>query len=114
MEFPGRHFLGKVGSGTAEAMDEAGWTLLAEVDVDNASGVLRPGAYAEVHLKLPAAAPAMILPANALLFRNRKGCGLAWSATATRLNWFGLFPAKNYGNEIEVVSGIAETDNVIP
>ena len=51
-EFPGRRFPGKLVR-TAEAIDAATRTLLTEVDVDNASGELRPGAYAEVHLKIP-------------------------------------------------------------
>jgi len=44
-------------------------TLLVEIRVNNPTGTLFSGAYAEVHLKLPSAATAFILPVNALLFR---------------------------------------------
>ena len=47
-EFPGRRFHGKLVR-TAEAMDAGTRTLLTEVDVDNPTGELKPGAYAEVH-----------------------------------------------------------------
>jgi RND family efflux transporter MFP subunit len=110
-EFPGRRFPGKLVR-TAEAMDASTRTLLVEVDVDNASGVLRPGAYAEVHLKLPAAAPAMILPANALLFRT-EGMQVGVVRNGNKVELVRIIPGKDYGNEIEVVSGIAETDNEI-
>jgi len=44
-EFPGRRFTGKLVR-NAEAIDPATRTLLIEVDVDNQSGALLPGAYA--------------------------------------------------------------------
>ena len=43
-------------------------TLQVELQVDNANGELFPGAYAEVHFKLPGN-PDAALPANTLLFR---------------------------------------------
>ena len=38
---------------TANSIDLASRTLLVEVDVDNPTGELLPGAYAQVHLKVP-------------------------------------------------------------
>src|ERR1700722_18258690 len=46
-EFPGRRFKGTLVR-TAGAIDVASRTLLVEVDVDNATGELLPGAYAQV------------------------------------------------------------------
>ena len=68
-EFPGRHFQGKLVR-TASAIDTNTRTLLVEIDVDNPTGSLLSGAYAEVHLKLPGASSSLILPVNALLFRS--------------------------------------------
>src|SRR5579864_8587923 len=67
-EAPGRHYAGKIARNST-SIDEASRTLLTEVDVDNPTGELLPGAYAEVHLKLPAATPALIVPVTALIFR---------------------------------------------
>src|SRR6202035_2818997 len=47
-EFPGRTFTGKLVR-TAEAINYTTRTLLVEVDVQNPSGELLSGAYAEVH-----------------------------------------------------------------
>src|ERR1700684_2240837 len=51
-EFPGRQFPGVLVR-TAEAINLATRTLPIEVDVDNHTGTLLTGSYAEVHLKLP-------------------------------------------------------------
>ena len=50
--FPGRKFQGKLVR-TANAIDLASRTLLVEVDVDNTTDELLPGAFTEVHLKMP-------------------------------------------------------------
>src|ERR1700741_836876 len=51
-EFPGETFRGTIVRDT-NSIDLASRTLLVEVDVDNATGRLLPGAYVFVHLKLP-------------------------------------------------------------
>jgi len=110
-EFPGRRFAGKLVR-NAEAIDPATRTLLIEVDVDNRSGALLPGAYAAVHLKLPAAAPSLILPVNALLFRT-EGLQVGVVSPEGRVELVSVILGKDYGTEVEVVSGIAEDDRVI-
>ena len=51
-EFPGRRFEGKLVR-TANAIDPTSRTLLVEIAVNNPTGQLFTGSYAEVHLKLP-------------------------------------------------------------
>jgi RND family efflux transporter MFP subunit len=68
-EFPGRRFHGKLVR-TADSMDSGTRTLLTEVDVDNPTGELKPGAYAEVHLTIPAGTPSVVVPVGAILFRS--------------------------------------------
>jgi len=51
-EFPGQTFHGTLVR-NAKRIDIASRTLLVEVDVDNPTGQLLPGAYVFVHLKLP-------------------------------------------------------------
>src|SRR6202051_4329419 len=67
-EFPGRQFPGVLVR-TAEAINLATRTLPIEVDVDNHTGTLLTGSYAEVPLKLPGAHSPHIIPANTLIFR---------------------------------------------
>ena len=58
---------------TAQALDPSLRTLQVELLVDNAKGELFPGAYAEVHFKLPGSTSTLLVPATALVFR---GAGL--------------------------------------
>jgi multidrug efflux pump subunit AcrA (membrane-fusion protein) len=109
-EFPGRKFSGELVR-TSGAIDPATRTLLTEVDVDNASGELRPGAYAEVHLQIPEGSRSLILPVSALLFRSE---GLR--VGVVRGGQAQLVPVilgKDYGNSVEIVSGLNEDDSVI-
>jgi multidrug efflux pump subunit AcrA (membrane-fusion protein) len=85
---------------------------LAEIDVDNASGELKPGAYAEVHLALPAAARSMILPVNAFLFRS-EGLRVGVVREGGKVELLPVVIGKDYGTELEVVSGIDANDQVI-
>jgi RND family efflux transporter MFP subunit len=68
-EFPGQSFTGKVVR-TAKAIDPSSRTLLVEVDVDNPSGKLMPGAFTEVHMNVHNGAAPMIIPVSALIFRT--------------------------------------------
>ncbi|HYL35360.1 MAG TPA: efflux RND transporter periplasmic adaptor subunit [Bryobacteraceae bacterium] len=110
-EFPGRRFRGTLVR-TAEAMDTSSRTLLTEVDVDNASGELRPGAYAEVHLTLPAAVSSVIVPVGAILFRS-EGLRVGLVRDANKVELVQVILGKDYGNEVEVLSGISQDDLVI-
>jgi RND family efflux transporter MFP subunit len=109
-EFPGRHFRGAIAR-TSESIDPASRTLLTEVDVDNATGELLPGAYVSVHFQLGGQAPAVILPANTLIFRSE---GLRVAVVRDgRAELRAVTPGRDFGNEIEVVSGVTPQDAVI-
>ena len=68
-EYPGKTFQGTLVR-TAEAIDPVSRTLLVEVDLDNRSGELMPGALAQVHFKTPPVGPTFIVPTAALIFRR--------------------------------------------
>ena len=110
-EFPGRRFQGELVR-TSGAIDQATRTLLTEVDVDNASGELRPGAYAEVHLQIPEGSRALIVPVSVLLFRS-EGLRVGVVRDGNRAELVPVVLGKDFGNEVEVVSGLAENDSVI-
>jgi RND family efflux transporter MFP subunit len=110
-EFPGRTFSGTLVR-NANAIDTASRTLLVEVDVDNPTGELLPGSYVSVHLKLPGGAGhGLTIPANTILFRSE---GLR--VGVVRNGHAQLVPitvGRDYGNELEVVSGLTLRDQVI-
>src|ERR1700692_1340391 len=109
-EFPGRKFQGQLVR-TASAINMTTRTLLIEVDVDNHTGTLLTGSYAEVHLKLPGPTSTYIIPANTLLFRTeglRVGVVKDGKVVLTRVT-----PGHDFGNDIEVVSGLKANDQII-
>jgi RND family efflux transporter MFP subunit len=110
-QFPGRTFQGKLVR-TANAIDLASRTLLVEVDVDNASGELLPGAFTEVHLKLPTEIPTYILPVNALIFRAQ-GLQVATVENGNRAKLVTIVLGRDFGATVEVVSGLTDADKVI-
>jgi len=110
-EFPDRRFPGKLVR-TANAIDTNTRTLLVEIDVDNPTGTLLSGAYAEVHLKLPGAPSSLILPVNALLFRS-EGLRVATVPDGQHAELKPVTLGHDFGNEVEVVSGLSGDETVI-
>ena len=110
-ELPGQRFKGTLVR-TASAIDLATRTLLVEVDVNNSSGQLLPGAYAEVHLKVPAGTPALILPVSALIFRS-DGLQVGTVESGNRATLRNVVLGHDLGSEVEVVSGLTGDDSVI-
>jgi RND family efflux transporter MFP subunit len=109
-EFPGRKFQGKVVR-TADAINVTTRTLLIEIDVDNPSGTLLTGSYAEVHLAVPTQGSTYLIPVNTLLFRTeglRVGIVRDGKVVLTTVT-----PGHDFGNEIEIVAGLKSDDQII-
>ena len=103
-EVPGRHYTGKVARNTG-VIDAVTRTLLTEVDIENASGQLMPGSYAEVHLKL-------VVPVTALIFRS-EGLQVAVVRDGNRAELVHVTQGRDFGTEVEITSGITYQDSVI-
>jgi len=109
-EFPGSKFQGKLVR-TADAINMTTRTLLIEVDVDNPTGTLLTGSYAEVHLKVPTQASTYLLPVNTLIFRSEGlQVGIVKDGNVALTT---VTPGHDFGNQIEVVSGLNAYDQVI-
>jgi len=109
-EFPGRRFPGKLVR-TANAINNATRTLQVEVDVDNPTGKLLSGSYAEVHLKLPGLASSHLLPVDTLLFRSE---GLEVAVVKDgKVLLTQVTPGRDFGNQIEILSGLSGNESVI-
>jgi RND family efflux transporter MFP subunit len=109
-EFPGRKFQGRLVR-TAEAINVTTRTLLIEIDLNNPSGTLLTGSYAEVHLAIPTQASTFLIPVNTLLFRSE---GLRVGVVEEgKVALTAVIPGHDFGNEIEIVSGLAASDQVI-
>ena len=70
-----------------------------------------PGSYAFVHFTLPKQIASVTLPSNVLLFRSD---GLRVAVVREgRAELIPIAIGREYGNEVEVVSGVGATDIVI-
>src|SRR5580704_1083550 len=109
-EFPGETFRGTLVR-NSNSIDPLSRTLLVEVDVENANGRLKPGAYVQVHLKMPEGTRSLVVPANTLLFR-REGLqvGVVRDGKAELVK---VTPGHDYGDSMEILSGLQPTDEVI-
>jgi RND family efflux transporter MFP subunit len=109
-EFPDRKFQGKLVR-TADDINLATRTLLVEIDVNNPTGTLLTGSYAEVHLAVPTQASSFLIPVNTLLFRSeglRVGIVKDGKVVLTAVT-----PGHDFGNQMEIVAGLKANDQVI-
>jgi RND family efflux transporter MFP subunit len=97
---------------TSNALDPTLRTLQVELELDNAHREVFPGAYAEVHFKLPASAESLRLPANTVLFRAA-GLQVATLDGQKRVKLKSIVQGRDFGNTIEIVSGLEPNDVVI-
>jgi RND family efflux transporter MFP subunit len=112
-DHPGVTFTAHMDS-TANAIDPTTNTLLVQLKVDNANGELLPGAYADVHFKIPPGAQGLSLqlPANTLLFRS-DGIHVATVDSTGHVVLKTIIIGHDYGSAIEVVNGLTPQDTVI-
>ena len=97
---------------TSNALDPILRTLQVELELDNANHEVFPGAYAEVHFKLAAGAATLRLPANTVLFRAA-GLQVAIVDSTQHVHLKSIVQGRDFGNTIEVLSGIDANDRVI-
>ena len=109
-EFPSRRFQGTLVR-TASAIDPATRTLLVEISVNNPTGELLTGAYAEVHLKLPTPQSSLILPVNTLMFRSEGLRVVVVNNGQTELRPITI--GHDFGSEVEVVAGLSGDEAVV-
>jgi len=110
-EFPGRRFQGTLVR-TARSLDPTSRTLNVEVDLDNSKGVLLPGAFAEVHLKVKSSAPTLTIPVSALLFRE-EGLRVAVAKSDNTAELIPITLGRDFGDYAEVTTGLTGQERVI-
>jgi len=109
-EFPNQVFRGAIVRDSS-AIDSASRTLNVEVDVENPTGRLLPGSYAFVHMRVPGPAAGLEIPATTLLFRAQ---GLQVGVVRDgRAQLVPISIGRDFGETVEVASGLQRTDAVI-
>jgi RND family efflux transporter MFP subunit len=109
---PGRIFTGTVAR-TANSLDPGSRTMLVEVHVANRDGALLPGMYAQVSLSSTRTHPPLLLPSDALIVRP-DGTEVAVVDADHTVHLKKIQVGRDYGDHMEVVSGLGEGDSVIP
>jgi len=110
-QYPDKTFEAQVAT-TSQAINMSSRTLLVELHADNPDGVLQPGAYTEVHFKLPGHPEALILPASTLIFGHH-GLQAAIVGPDDRIELKNLTVGRNFGSRIEVLTGLSASDRVV-
>jgi RND family efflux transporter MFP subunit len=110
-EFPGEKFIGTVVR-TAESIDPATRTLLTEVDVVNKDGRLLPGSYGQVHFAVGSNVQKLTVPVNAMLFRT-EGARVAVVGPGNKIELRPLNIGRDYGTTLEVLGGLAVSDQIV-
>lgn len=109
-EIPDHPVHGKV-TRIANALVPGTRTLLTEVDIPNADGVLSPGMYCTVELKIPRKTPSVIVSADALIF-NSTGLHVAVAKDGVA-HFQKVNVARDFGTTVEIHDGIKPGDKVI-
>jgi RND family efflux transporter MFP subunit len=110
-ELPNRTFVGRIVR-TSQAIDVSSRTLLTEVDIVNPGLTLLAGMYAQVHMRLAYAAPALVIPAPALFVRS-SGTQIvtvdhAEPGQPATIHFRPVVVGRDYGGTVEIQSGATE------
>jgi RND family efflux transporter MFP subunit len=108
---PGKSYPATV-TRTAQAIDPQARTLTVELDIDNASGELFPGAFTEVHFKLSTASRGLQVPGNTLLFRA-DGVHVAAVDPQDRVVLKTVTVGRDFGENLEILGGVGPSDQII-
>jgi len=111
LESRSRRFAGTV-SRTANALDPNSRTLLTEVRVLNSDHALLPGMYAQVRMVSPLIDPPLLIPGDAVV-AGSDGTKVAVLRDGQRVHFQPIEPGRDYGTEVEVLSGLASGDYVV-
>jgi RND family efflux transporter MFP subunit len=110
-ELPDRKFPGAV-TRTANSLDPATRTLLAEVQVQNSDGRLMPGMYVQVDLNLPRKDPPLLIPGDTLVTRP-EGTLVALLSANDTVHFQHIKVGRDFGDRIEVLSGLQGGERAI-
>jgi membrane fusion protein (multidrug efflux system) len=110
-EYPNRTFPATV-EASSQSVDVGSGTTRMQLGLDNSSGELLPGSYANVRLNLQREGVPLHIPASALIF-NGSGLRVATVGADDKVLFKTVTIARDLGKEIELGSGLSPDDRVI-
>jgi RND family efflux transporter MFP subunit len=110
-EYPGKVYTGVVDA-SSRSVDAQSGTTRMQILVDNNTGQLMPGAFANTRIELPVNLQALSIPAGALIF-DQKGMRVATVDTDGKVVLKPITIARDLGQVVEVATGLEASDRVI-
>ncbi|WP_414643034.1 efflux RND transporter periplasmic adaptor subunit [Bradyrhizobium sp.] len=110
-EYPTRTFEATV-EASSQAVDVNSGTTQMQLGLDNISGALMPGGFANVRLVLQREDAPLHIPSSALVF-DQKGLRVATVTSDNKILFKPVTIARDLGREIELAGGITLDDRVI-
>lgn len=109
-ELPGQTFKAQVVR-SAQAISRDAGVMRTELRLPNPGSRIPAGMVGTVSLRLPRAAPAVVVPLSTVIQRG-SGAQIATLRDST-LDFRDVTLGRNLGNEIEILSGLAANDTVV-
>lgn len=97
---------------SSQSVDASTGTTRMQLALDNPTGQLMPGSYANVRMSLDRGAAPLHIPASALIF-NQDGLRVATVSAEDRIVFKPVVIARDLGKNIELASGLAANDRVV-
>jgi RND family efflux transporter MFP subunit len=110
-EQPGKSFAATVQS-SSHSIDEASGTTLVQLMVNNPTGELLPGGFANVSLHQPTNTALLSIPSSALIF-DQAGLRIAVVGSDNKVMLKTVTIARDLGKVIELSSGVDASDHVL-
>ena len=110
-EYANRTFQATV-EASAQSVDVASGTTRMQLGLDNNTGELMPGGYANVRLGLQRDSVPLSIPASALIF-NQNGLRVATVGPDDKIQFKTVTIARDLGRTIELASGLTLEDRVV-
>jgi RND family efflux transporter MFP subunit len=97
---------------TSNALDPTARTLQVELQLDNHESQIFPGAYTEIHFRLPSSTDTLRLPANTILFRA-DGLQVAVVQNEDTIKIKKVVQGRDFGKTVEILTGLDPSDAVV-
>ncbi|MBV8188921.1 MAG: efflux RND transporter periplasmic adaptor subunit [Alphaproteobacteria bacterium] len=110
-EYPGKVYTAEV-EASSRAVDAQTGTTRMQLIVDNSSGELMPGAFANTRIELPQNMQALSIPAGTLIF-DQEGLHVATVDANSKVVLKPITIARDLGQVVEIGSGLTAGDRVI-
>jgi membrane fusion protein, multidrug efflux system len=107
--WPDRNFSGRIAR-ISPNVTPASRTLTVEAEIENGSGVLKPGQFATIRILQTRSAPAILVPARAV--RTESGVSRVFVIKDGRAQERQVQLGQTEGDLVEIKSGIAENENI--